>query len=147
MAIFKKIDKVLAAFGNIRAMERLHVDTVTEEKINNVEGDIIAESEEGIIYSKVSELNGYYFLDIIVLNEMNIKTFNGATLSFSGDESFILNSDTQEIESDYSNVSDQYMTKISFDITENEIELIKSKKYEQVTLAFKKKKLILNKPE
>jgi len=36
--MFKKIDKVLAALGNMKAMERLHVDTFTEDKIKNIKG-------------------------------------------------------------------------------------------------------------
>ncbi len=143
MALFKKIDKVLAAFGNIKAMERLHVDTVTEERIQNVSGDVIAESEEGIIYAGILELNGYYFLETVILSELNIKTFDGATLDFSGAQNFTLQSNTQEIESDYSNVSQQYMTEISFDITEEEIGYIRDKQYQQVVLTCKKKQLVL----
>jgi hypothetical protein len=38
MGAFKKVDQVLAALGNIKAMERLHVDAFTEEKLENVGG-------------------------------------------------------------------------------------------------------------
>ena len=34
----EKIDKILAAFGNIRAMERLHVDDHTEDIIKSIDG-------------------------------------------------------------------------------------------------------------
>ena len=58
-------------------MERLHVDTFTEDKINNIEGDKIAESREGQLYCGATELNGYLFLETIMLSGVNIKTFNG----------------------------------------------------------------------
>jgi len=147
MALFKKVDQVLAAFGNIRAMERLHVDTVTEEKIENIGGDKIAESQEGVIYGGIDELNGYLFLETMILSGINLKTFKGATLGFKGPSPFKLKSDTQEIESDFSNVSNRFMTRVSFDITEDEIQLIKDKKYDTVVLQVKKKSLTLSRPQ
>lgn len=145
MSIFKKVDQVLAALGNIKAMERLHVDTFTEDKINNIKGEKIAESNEGIIYTTINELNGYLFLETTVLSRVNIKTFKGATLTFSGQVDFELSSDTLEIESNFSNVSNRFMTEISFDITQEEIKQIKAKHYEKIILKFKKKELTLYK--
>mgnify|MGYP005807531503 CR=1 FL=1 len=146
MGAFKKVDQVLAALGNIKAMERLHVDAFTEEKIENVGGEKIAESQEGIIYAGIEELNGYLFMETVILSRTNIKTFKGATLRFVGGENFKLNSDTQEIESEFSNMSNRFMTKISFDITESEIKLIQDKKYEKVLFEFKNKTLTLLRP-
>lgn len=144
MALFKKIDKVLAALGNMNAMKRLHVDTFTEDQINSIQGDKFAESEEGIMYAGISELNGYLFFETILICNINIKTFNGGTLKFySDDESsnFQLFSDTQEIESDYSNVSKRYMTQISFDVTEEEIEMIRAAQFKRVVFEFKRKSI------
>ncbi|MBQ4821062.1 hypothetical protein [Aquimarina sp. MMG016] len=144
--MFKKVDKVLAALGNIKAMERLHVDTFTENKISDIDGDKIAESKEGQLYVVVEELNGYLFLETVILSRINIKTFKGTTLTFYGvEDDFILNSDTKEIESDYSNVSNRFMTRITFDITKEEIDRIKNRDYKQVRFSFKKKSLTLNK--
>ncbi len=144
--MFKKIDKVLAAFGNIKAMERLHVDTFTENKITNINGDKIAESSEGQLYVTYEELNGYLFLETIFLSHTNIKTFNGATLCFSDVQTnFTLESDTKEIGTDFSNVSNRHMTQISFNINERQIELIKNGEFKQVELRYKKKLLTLYK--
>ena len=38
MRLFENIDKILAAFGHIKSMKRLHVDTVTETKIETIKG-------------------------------------------------------------------------------------------------------------
>ncbi len=43
MKIFKIIDQILADFGNIKALQRTYVDTYTENKIKNIEGDKIAD--------------------------------------------------------------------------------------------------------
>lgn len=59
MSIFRKIDKVLGAFGNIKAMERTHVDTYTENLIENIKGHKIAESVDGQLWADFQELAGF----------------------------------------------------------------------------------------
>ncbi len=147
MSLFKKVDKVLASFGNTGAMERLHEDSVTEEKISVIGGDKIAESDEGTLLAGINELNGYLFMETVMLSKVKMKTFKGAMLHFIGEEDFKLASDTQEIESEFSNASNRFMTKISFDITEKEIEFIKNKKYNKVIFECKKVSLTLLRPE
>ncbi len=140
--MFKKIDKVLASLGNIKAMERLHVDDFTENIITNVEGTKIATSQYGQVFTEVEKLNGYTFLEVTVLSNTNIKTMKGAKLVLSGsNEPFTLLSDTQEIESDFSNVSNRYITKISFNIDPKEITRINKKDFEEIHLEYKKKVL------
>mgnify|MGYP000254952829 CR=1 FL=1 len=147
MVLFKKVGKALAALGNNKVAERLQGGAFIEEEFTTIHGNKIAASNEGIIYAGIDELNGYLFLETIVVSRLNIKTFNGATLKFSGEADFTLASDTQEIESDFSNASNQYTTQVSFDITKDEIQLIKEKKYDTVIFEFKKKSLTLHRPE
>ncbi|MFT4697353.1 MAG: hypothetical protein ACI9SJ_000474 [Flavobacteriaceae bacterium] len=143
--MFKKIDKVLAAFGSVKAMERLHVDTFTEEKMENVDGDKIAESKEGQIYVGVSDINGYLFLETILFSGINIKTFNGGTLSFiGGAKDFELKSDTQEIVAEFSTISNRFMSQVSFDISEEEIEKLRNGDFQQIRFSFKKKSITMN---
>ena len=144
--MFKKIDKVLAALGNVKAMERLHVDTFTEEKMEDVGGDKIAESKEGQLYVGLSDINGYVFLETVVFSGIKIKTFNGATLTFLGNNNdFELKSDTQEIVSEYSNVSNRFMSQVSFDITKEEIEKLTKGDFQQISFRFKKKSITMDK--
>jgi len=56
----------------------------------------------------------------------------------SNDSELHLVSDTLEIESDYSNVSDRWITEISFDITDKNIEMITHKEAIKAHLNFKK---------
>lgn len=147
MSLFKKLDKVLATFGNKSSIERLDGDEVTESYIQNIGGDKIATSEDVEIHAGIDELNGYLFLETLMLSRVNIKSKNGATLNFEGQTSFKLSSDTQEIKSEFSSASNRFMTKVSFDITEKEIKHIKNGKYDTVTLTFKKKSLTMKRPE
>lgn len=144
--MLKKIDQVLAALGNLKAMQRLHVDTFFEERMNNVRGEKIAESGDGQLYTHFGELNGYLFMDAVIFSRTNIKTLKGATFTFDGkDTDLVLNSDTKEIESDYSNVSDRFMTNVTFYIDEKELDLIKKRNFDTVRITFKKKGLTFNK--
>ena len=58
-------------------MERTHVDTYTENKIENIEGEKIAESEYGELWISFQELGGYNFLNTTILSGTNIKTLKG----------------------------------------------------------------------
>ena len=142
MSIFRKIDKVLGAFGNIRALERTHVDTFTENLITNIKGDKIAESVDGQLWVEFQELAGFNFLESTILSRENIKTYKGATLTFySEEEDLVLNSDITEIESDYSNVSSRWMTKVSYVVSKDEIQFIKAKKVNKVMFEYKRKSI------
>ncbi|OAB79851.1 hypothetical protein [Cochleicola gelatinilyticus] len=142
MALSKGIDKLLAAFGSEKAGKRLQEEPMSETRIEGLEENRIAVSEDAILYGQIEELNEYLFLETILVTRSKIKTLKGATLTFKGTTNFKLISDTQEIESDLSNVSNRILTRISFDITEKEINLIKNKQYESVI--FECKKIVLN---
>ncbi|WP_203257956.1 hypothetical protein [Hyunsoonleella ulvae] len=144
MKLLRSIDKVLAGFGNMKAMKRTHVDTYTENLISKIEGEKIAESEYGQLFVSYQDLAGYKFLNATILSGTNIKTYKGASLVFTiGNKEVVLLSDTQEIESDFSNVSNRWMTKISFVISDDNRKMIGSKTFEKICLNFKKRSLPL----
>ena len=147
MSLLKNIDKLLATFGNKSSIERIDLDEAPESFIQNIGGDRIATSEDIIIHAGIDDLNGYLFLETLMLSRVNIKSMNGATLKFEGQNNFKLSSDTQEIKSEFSSESNRFMTKVSFDITEKEIKHIKNGKYGTVTLEFKKKSYTMKRPE
>tara|TARA_R110002111_G_C5937194_1_gene367325 strand:+ start:658 stop:1101 length:444 start_codon:yes stop_codon:yes gene_type:complete len=139
MKIFKAIDKVLARFGNIKAMERNHVDTFTENLITSIKGNKIAESKFGQIYISYQNLSGYEFLNASILSSTNIKTYKGCNLVFeTNNKNIVIPSDTKEIESDFSNISNRWLTKVSFIINESNKAMISSGNFESVTIHYKK---------
>ncbi|WP_298547291.1 hypothetical protein [uncultured Aquimarina sp.] len=140
MNLKHSILKVQAALGNVRAMEKLHVDTYTEDIIIKVEGTRFASSELNEIYMDVVELAGYYYIKTIVLGSFHIKTWKGANLLIKG-RNFELNlvSDMQEIESDFSNVSNRSVTQIDFIIEEQDIDKIEKSQINKITISSKKK--------
>lgn len=114
--LFKKL---VVKLGGVDTSERNHVDTFTEQRITDVIGDKIASHETGGIWIKVQDLAEFHFLNVTIVGNKNFKTNKGITFYFIGnDKSYELHSDTKEIVSDHSNVSNQWITQFSFDITE-----------------------------
>ncbi|MBW1295845.1 hypothetical protein [Aquimarina litoralis] len=140
MSLKRSMLKVQAALGNIRAMEKLHVDTHTENIIIQVDGTKFAKSPSNEIYMDVIELAGYYYVKTIIIGSFHIKTWKGAELLITG-KNFELNlaSDMQEIESDFSNVSNKSITQVDFVIEEQDIHKIDTSVVERITVSSKKK--------
>ena len=114
--LFKKL---VVKLGGVDTSERNHVDVFTEERITDVIGDKIASHETGGIWIKVQELAEFHFLNVTIVGSKNFKTHKGITFHFiSNGITYELHSDTKEIESDFSNVSNRWITQFSFDITE-----------------------------
>ncbi len=142
MNILRKKDKILAALGNIRAMERLHVDTHTEEKIKNISGIKIAESKQGQFWVNFQELNGFLFMNSTILSHFDLKTSRGTKITIlTKDYEIEIESDEKEIESDFSNVSNTWISKVSFIIGSKEREIIENRNFEEIEYKLKKEKL------
>lgn len=122
LSLFKKISKKIT--GEEKPQKNL-VDVISEEKITDYIGDKIASHDNGGIWIKVQELAEFHFLNVTLVGTQNLKTHNGITFNFIGkDKSYELHSDTKEIKSDNSMVSNQFVTQFSFDITEVDFDLM-----------------------
>ena len=136
-------DKVLSAFGNTRAMEQNRVDDFTEAIINEIDNPAFAVSQQNVMYADVKELGGYYYFMTIIVGAFKIKTNKGATLTISGtDLELELNADMDEFESEFSNVSNRSITRIDFQIEEEDISKIDKSLIDTLTLTVKKHQLI-----
>ena len=137
------LDKIRAAFGNIRAMERTHIDNHTEAIINSIDEDPFAISEQNVLFARTSELGGYYYVITIIVGAFKIKTNKGAKLKIES-ESFdlVLNSDTVEFESDHSNVSNRFITRIDFQIEKEEVSKFDKAIIKSLKLYAKKQEVI-----
>ncbi|PKH49216.1 hypothetical protein CXF68_00280 [Tenacibaculum sp. Bg11-29] len=138
MNIFRKKDEILASLGNMRAMKRLHVDTYTENIIKSISGIKIAESKDGQFWVEFQELNETLFLNSTILSKIDLKTFKGAKIILlTEDYEIEINSDERTIESDFSNVSNTWITKVSFIIDSKERKIIEERNFEELEYKFK----------
>lgn len=115
-----------------------------EAIIKDVENTPFGVSEENVLYAGLNELGGYYFFQTIVVGKLHIKTTNGATLlikSVSGNE-LVLKSDMPELESDSSIVTRRSITKIDFQVEENDIVTLQRNKMVSMMLKVKKNEVL-----
>ena len=144
MKLLKAVDKVLARMGSSKATERAYNEPLTEAQIKEIPGEQLGVSETGGIWGGVQELNGYLFMELIVLETAKVKTFKGATLRFIGENELTLESDTKEVNSEFSDVFNRWITQISFEITKKDLNYIKKKSFKQLQLDFKKKSFVFD---
>ena len=139
------LNKLLAAFGNPRAMERTDVDTNPEDIINAVKEKAFAVSKDNVLFASTKELGGYYYVITIIIGAFKIKTNKGATLNITGNDfNLDLNADTDEFESDHSNESNRYITRIDFQIEKEDVEKFDEKRIKSLKLVAKKHSIVFN---
>lgn len=132
---------IVTKLGGVDTSEENHIDTFTENRIVAVSGFQIASSENGGIWVEFQEISDYKFMNIKVIGKQNLKSLNGCELKFyTNNSEIILVSDTREIESDFSNVSNRYITEINFNITEQDTKFIENKEANKVEIILKKNK-------
>ena len=133
------LKSIVTKLGGVDVSQRNHVDTFTENKIINVRGMQIASSENGGIWIEYQELAGFRFLNTIIIGQFNMKTYDGCQLTFlGGNIEITIISDTKEIESDSSNVSNRWITNVAFDVTDINTDFIETKAADTVQLTYKK---------
>ena len=134
-----KLNKILGAFGNTRSLEPTHDDNYIKDIIKSIDEEAFAVSEQNVLFAKVSELGGYYYVITIVVGRFKIKTKNGGNLSIEGKNfNLILNSDMDEFESNHSNVSNSFITRIDFQIEKEDVSKFDKKSITSLKLSAKK---------
>ena len=113
------------SFGKIFKQNPLEDNT--DAILNDIEDKPLAISDNNVMYAAFGELGGYHFIQIIILGSFRIKTIKGAELKIIlTDFELNLNSDSTELESDYSNVSGRNITRIDFQIEKDDIHKIEA---------------------
>ena len=134
-----KLNKILSAFGNTPSLEPTHDDNYIKDIIKSIDEEAFAVSEQNVLFAKVSELGGYYYVITIVVGRFKIKTKNGGNLSIEGKKfNLILNSDMDEFESNHSNVSNSFITRIDFQIEKEDVSKFDKKTITSLKLSAKK---------
>ncbi|MGK0387159.1 MAG: hypothetical protein ACI849_001780 [Patiriisocius sp.] len=142
--MFKGINKLLASVGNVKAMERLSDRSGTEEIMQPLDGDKVAQSKDGQLFIAFQEMQEYLFMETLLICNRNMKTFKGASLLFkSANGDFTLTSDTQEIECEFSNASNRFISEVTFDITKEQIRRVDARDFQSLEFRFKKKVIVM----
>ena len=98
-----------------------------------------------MLFASTKELGGYCYVITVIIGSFKIKTNKGATLSITGkDFNLELNSDTDEFESDHSNVSNRYRTRIDFQIEKEDVLKFNRTRIKSLKLTAKKHNIVFN---
>ena len=90
-------------------------------QIGESEGVKIAEGETASMYALIDQIEEYRYLKLVLAGSDKLKTFDGADMMLTGESSLSLESDTQEIKSDFSYEKNVGLTEIDFEL-ENDLE-------------------------
>jgi len=132
MGFFKKIDSVFSSSKDFNLFERTEVDKEIEENIKKVGIDKFGESDYADLYLRINELGGFLILETITVSATNIKSKKGSKLVLSNENTkFTLESDETKIESDVSDVVNKSITKIDYNLTEEEAKIFKENTFKE----------------
>lgn len=130
--------KLKGAFGD-KSIAKPQDPSFIENIINDVDGAPFAISETNVLYAGLSELAGYHYFKTITIGTFQIKTFNGAKLIINGkDFKLELHSDMVELASESTKMANRNITRIDFEIHEEDIPKISRTSVESIELIAKK---------
>lgn len=117
-----------------------------EAIIATVENKPFGVSDKNVLFAGLNELGGYYFFQTVIVGEFKVKTKNGGSILFKGDNLDLqLNADMSEFESDHSDVNGRYITKIDFEIEESDIEKLQESMLKSISLKVKNQTIVFTK--
>ncbi len=105
--------------------------------------------ERNSFHIEYKELAGYHYLQTIVIGTFKIKTWKGAAIEIplKNGKTLELNSDMDEIKSEFVKEYEANATAIDFEITKGQLMKLKDLKIDKVILKFDKKTLEIDKKE
>lgn len=145
MGFFKKTDKTFKSPEGFNLMERTDVDAEIETNINNLGINKFADSSYGDLYLRIEELGGFLILETIIISITNFKSKKVSKLTFiKENETLKFESDENKIESDFSSSAKRSVTKIDYNISSEEAETFKEKKYDKVRFEINGKEILFS---
>jgi hypothetical protein len=142
MGIFKELNSIFSGKNKTQSKSDSVLPSFAENLKLEVEGERLAESNDGVVYINYQELGGFEFLNLIIFSRINIRTKKHCKILFSGSSDLELTSDEEEIESDNSNPAKIWVTTMSFDINKDHIDYISAKIADEITLSYKKENIV-----
>lgn len=116
-------------------------DRLVTLRINNYQGQIIANNGNDQLGALFVDLNGFAFLQFTVLSSTNVKTMNGCSVKFTGTSSELeIPSDTEEIESDFSHELSVGILDFDIDLEDDVLGFISEHEVNSIQFTFEKTK-------
>lgn len=137
----KILKNTVVKLGGVDTSEENYIDTYSEKIIQNISGEKIATLENGGIWTEFSEIGDYEFMEVHIIGKQEYKSHTGAKLEFISKNINIgtLISDCKEIESRFSNISNRYLTSLSFETTNLNLDFLLDRKADTILFNCKNK--------
>lgn len=127
-------------FSVLRHLAEKQADQAMTQKVNNFKGKAFAASDNTEVFGEMLEINGFKFLNIKLVGPLKVKTFKGCTVVFHAPAKQIeLESDTMEIDTDYSRKISLGITGFDIDLEEELETLIREKSITHFDVTIDKK--------
>ncbi len=134
------ITKLKSAFGSEKSTENVTNGDTIDAIIKDIEHDAFATSDANVLYAGLNELGGYYFVQTVIVGSFKVKSKKGAQLRINGKNlNLELTSDSEEFESDHTDVKGRHITKIDFQIEEKDAAKIDRPNVDELMLSCKGK--------
>ncbi|WP_298903261.1 hypothetical protein [uncultured Psychroserpens sp.] len=131
--------KLKSALGNSKPIDTASSSDTIEAITSDIEHEPFAIAEHNVMYSGLNELGGYYFFQTVIVGNFQVKTKKGGQLIIRGENfELTLASDSVEFESDPTDVKGRSITKIDFQIEEDDAAKITNSKLDELVLKCKK---------
>lgn len=136
------LNKIKDVFGGSQPIEDTIDSTYVENIINSIKNVPFGVSQSNVLYGGINELAGYHYFQTVVVGTFKLKTHKGAQLTIVGDDYKLhLNSDMVELESEASDLANQFITKIDFEIEATDIDKIVKSRIKSLELSAKKQQV------
>jgi len=110
-------------------------DKLVQQKIINFQGTFIKGNENSKLFIDVKELGGFNYIEVNIISPFNVKTLKGVTLTLnSGSDSETFESDSLEVETDFSHSTNMGISIVDFDIEDSFLEFLKT--HETIDMKF-----------
>lgn len=131
-------------FRALTHLANLDLDKMMKAKIESFQDKSIAANDRFELFCETREINGFHFLNIKLLGPFDIHTYDGCNLTFvSNMGSYELESDTMEIDTDFSASLNIGITEFDIDLEDELLKLIRNEVLESIRIQFKKESFSL----
>nr|WP_321246588.1 hypothetical protein [uncultured Psychroserpens sp.] len=139
------ITKLKSAFGNSNTSKTVETQDSTDAIIKDVDNKPFAVSDQNVLYAGLNELGGYFFFQTVIVGTFDVKTKKGAQLAIVGKNlNLLLQSDSEEFETEATALKGRMVTKIDFQIDESDAAKIDPLKIDTLTLSCKKHEILFS---
>ncbi|MCK0109055.1 hypothetical protein MWU58_07105 [Flavobacteriaceae bacterium S0825] len=133
------LNNIRTAFNKNNASNESQDAEYLEKLMAPIEDKPFAVSNNNIMFAGMNELAGYYYFRAVIVGKFKVKTFKGAEIIIKCKNfEMTLKSNMDELNSDFGEVPNSFITAIDFDIEKKQIEKLNKSKIQSLRVISKR---------